>query len=360
MKEGNNIVVFAECYQNSPLEHTYELLSEAHRLAEKMQYRVVTAVLGGSAMAQKKEELAVSFAEYGADEVAFVFGEALEQYTTEAFATGLCDILTACKAEAVLFGGTLLGRDLAPRCAAKLRAGLTTDVTRLDLFNEEYEAFLTGETKMKEADIKALSMEEGALKMTKPAFGGKMFATITSNHVLPQMATIRPGTFRKERLGAVRTAEVREIAFSGLAETANCRVIKSLPLAKKKVDLAHAEIIVAGGRGMGSEKGVELLKAFAEKTGGVIATTRAAVDAGWLGHEYQVGQTGEIVAPRIFFAFGISGSVQFTEGMKNSDVIIAVNTDPSAPIFEIADYGIVGDLYEVIPEFLEQWETALQ
>ncbi|MBO4991787.1 MAG: electron transfer flavoprotein subunit alpha/FixB family protein, partial [Firmicutes bacterium] len=194
------------------------------------------------------------------------------------------------------------------------------------------------------------------LKMTRPAFGGNLMATIISPRTRPQMATVRPGVMSKNERVEGRTGEVVNVAVKLEEADVRTKVLEIVKEAKEMVSLTDADIICSGGRGLGGPEGFELIKAFADKVGGVVGSSRACVDNGWIDHSHQVGQTGTTVKPKIYFACGISGAIQHLAGMQNSDIIVAINKDPDAPIFEVADYGIVGDLYKVIPQIMEAWD----
>ena len=257
----------------------------------------------------------------------------------------------------MIFGATHIGRDLAPRVAARLDTGLTADCTRLDIYTGNYKTYLEANTT---ANTAGLDPEDGnkGLKQTRPAFGGNLMATIVCPKTRPQMSTVRPGVMQKKEKVEGAKGELINVKPGISASDIRIKVVEVVKSAKELVSLTDATIICSGGRGLGDASGFELIKKFADKVGGVVGSSRAAVDAGWIDHSHQVGQTGTTVKPNIYFACGISGAIQHLAGMQTSDIIVAINKDPDAPIFEVADYGIVGDLYKVIPEIIAEWDNA--
>ena len=259
----------------------------------------------------------------------------LENYRTDAYTKVIFEAISQYKPEIVLLGATHIGRDLGPCLAVKCNTGLTADCTNLEI-----------------------DPEDKKIKQTRPAFGGNFMATIVCPNTRPQMSTVRPGVMDKAVYEDGRKGELIKLPVEFKAGDIRTKVLEIVKNAGEMVSLTDAEIIVAGGMGLGKREGFEHLKKLADKLGGTVAASRACVDAGWIDHSYQVGQTGTTVKPRIYFACGISGAIQHLAGMQNSDYIVAVNKNESAPIFEVADYGIVGDLYEVIPVMLEALETS--
>ncbi len=322
-----DIVIVAEYDQEGPVEVTRELVAAACGLAADGQD--VTVLLCGSAVAQHAK---ACFA-LGADRVCLAEHPALASYSSEGYARATVQALRQIDPEIVLFGATFRGMDLAPRAAVELGTGLTADAARL-------------------------RVHDGLLYATKPAFGENMMATIVCETKRPQMVTVRPGVMRPAE--ADHQAEGEVLCLTPVIdETAiGTEVAETIEDAGADTGLAQADVIVCGGRGLGEADGFDLLKQLAEKAGGVVAATRAAVDAGWVPKSMQIGQTGVTVRPKLFIACGVSGSLQFTAGMEDADVIVAINEDPSAPIFETADYGIVGDLYDVVPALIRQWDDA--
>lgn len=324
-----NVWVFAEQRDGVIMPVVIELLGEGRKLADEIGCQLC-AVLCGKGISGLAEEL---FA-YGADQVYVADHEELETYRTDAYTKVIYEAIETYKPEIVLLGATHIGRDLGPCLAVKANTGLTADCTRLEI-----------------------DPEDKKIKQTRPAFGGNLMATIVCPNHRPQMSTVRPGVMEKAAYDSAHKGEIINLKVSfedGDIRTKVLEVVKSM---KNTVSLTDAEIIVSGGMGLGGADGFDLLKQLADKLGGVIAASRAAVDAGWIDHAYQVGQTGTTVKPKIYFACGISGAIQHVSGMQNSEQIIAINTNENAPIFEVADYGIVGDLYKVIPAIIEALDS---
>jgi electron transfer flavoprotein alpha subunit len=354
LSEYKNVWVYAEQRGGKLMKVAVELLGEGRRLSREIGPETkVCAVLAGSGIAYIAEELF----EYGADEVYLAEDLPLKQYTTDGYTKVLVEAINRYKPEIVLFGATHIGRDLAPRVAARLDTGLTADCTRLDIKMGEYMDYLEANTT---ASLNGLERADAGtgLKQTRPAFGGNLMATIVCPNTRPQMATVRPGVMsRPERCKGAR-GELIKLDVELTVDDISVEVLEVVREAKEMVSLTDAGIICSGGRGLGDASGFELIEAFAKKVGGVVGASRAAVDAGWIDHSHQVGQTGTTVKPNLYFACGISGAIQHQAGMQGSDIIIAINKDPDAPIFQIADYGLVGDLKKIIPEIMAQWEEA--
>ena len=321
----NGVWVFAEQREGHLEKVSLELLGEGRKIADKLGVKL-TALLLGSGI----KYLGKGLRNHGADEVLVVDNKELEHYTTDGYTKVICDLVNKRKPGILFIGATFIGRDLGPRVAARLETGLTADCTSLDV-----------------------DITNGNLLATRPAFGGNLMATIVCPDHRPQMATVRPGVFEKleeeEKEGGVE-----EIPVNLSSEDIRTKVLEIVKENKEIVDISEANFIVAGGRGMGSQENFKLLYELAEALGGVVAASRAAVDKGWLDKAYQVGQTGKTVRPNIYIACGISGAIQHVAGMQDSDLIIAVNKDESAPIMKIADYGIVGDIVKVIPQMIAE------
>lgn len=321
----NGVWVFAEQREGHLEKVSLELLGEGRKIADKLGVKL-TALLLGSGI----KDLGKGLRNHGADEVLVVDNKELEHYTTDGYTKVICDLVNKRKPGILFTGATFIGRDLGPRVAARLETGLTADCTSLDV-----------------------DITNGNLLATRPAFGGNLMATIVCPDHRPQMATVRPGVFEKleeeEKEGGVE-----EIPVNLSSEDIRTKVLEIVKENKEIVDISEANFIVAGGRGMGSQENFKLLYELAEALGGVVAASRAAVDKGWLDKAYQVGQTGKTVRPNIYIACGISGAIQHVAGMQDSDLIIAVNKDGSAPIMKIADYGIVGDIVKVIPQMIAE------
>lgn len=347
-----NVWVFTEQRQGKFMNVALELLGEGHRLSREISEDTkVCAVLLGSNVEHLVDELF----EYGADSVYLADHLLLKNYTTDGYAKVLTDAVLQYKPEIVIFGATHIGRDLAPRVAARLDTGLTADCTRLDISVANYMNYLEENTT---ANLTGLSKEDQSkgLKQTRPAFGGNLMATIICPNTRPQMSTVRPGVMNKLIPQKGKKGTLITLNTDLKKEEIGVEVIDIVKATKEIVSLTDAKIICSGGRGLGDAKGFELIEAFAKKVGGVVGASRAAVDAGWIDHSHQVGQTGTTVKPNIYFACGISGAIQHQAGMSQSDIIIAINKDADAPIFSIANYGIVGDLKKVIPEMITQWD----
>jgi electron transfer flavoprotein alpha subunit len=349
-----DVWVYAEQRKGSLMNVALELIGEGRRLAREISDDArVWAVLIGD----KVDHLASECFEYGADGVYIVEDPLLERYTTDGYTKVFTDTINEYKPEIVLFGATHIGRDLAPRVAARLNTGLTADCTRLDIKVSSYIDYAVNNTTLDTSDLDPSSDEKG-LKQTRPAFGGNLMATIVTPRTRPQMATVRPGVMTKCERAEGAKGETVTVKPALSSDDIRIEVIDVVKSAKEIVSLTDAEIICSGGRGLGDPSGFDLIRKFADKVGGVVGSSRAAVDAGWIDHSHQVGQTGTTVKPKIYFACGISGAIQHLAGMQTSDIIVAINKDPDAPIFEVADFGIVGDLYKVIPEIIDEWDKA--
>ena len=318
--------VFAEQREKKIMPVVIELLGEGKKLAKEVGCELC-AVLCGSEV----EGLADELFEYGADKVYVADAPELEKYTTDGYTKVIFEAIEEYKPEIVLLGATHIGRDLGPCLAVKANTGLTADCTMLEI-----------------------DATDKKIKQTRPAFGGNLMATIVCPNHRPQMSTVRPGVMTKAERTPGKKGEIVKLNVSFKEGDIRTKVLDIVKSMKETVSLTDAEIIVAGGMGLGKAEGFDLLKELADKLGGIVASSRAAVDAGWIDHAYQVGQTGTTVKPKIYIACGISGAIQHVAGMQNSEQIIAINTAENAPIFEVADYGIVGDLYKVIPAMIEE------
>ncbi len=354
--EYKGIWVFCEQRNGELMPTDFELVSEACRLAKEIGCKVTGVVLGGEGIEAGVKELGG----YGADEVMVCADPLLEVYTTDAYTKVLCDLVNEYKPEALLIGATNIGRDLGPRCAARLHTGLTADATHLDVDTKEYIEFLRTASTLDVESVK-LDEDDRNLKMTRPAFGGHMMATIICPRFRPQMSTVRPGVMRKAEFDQTKAdaCQVIKPAFSVTKEDIHVEVLSVEKAAKKMVDLIGANVVVAVGRGISKnvKEGIALAEKLADAMGGVVGASRAVVDAGWISSDHQVGQTGKTVHPKVYVALGISGAIQHVAGMQDSELIIAVNKNESAPIFGVADYGIVGDLFKVVPDLLKAIEA---
>jgi electron transfer flavoprotein alpha subunit len=317
--------VFAEQREGQLQKVSLELLGEGRKIADKLGVKLTALLLGHNI-----EGLAKELGTHGADEVLVVDNPALANYTTDGYTKAICELATERKPGILFIGATFIGRDLGPRVAARLSTGLTADCTILDV-----------------------EVENGNLLATRPAFGGNLMATIACPDHRPQMATVRPGVFSKvETLNAEYTVEKVDVTFAEGDIRTN--VVKIVKENKDVVDISEANVIVAGGRGVGSKENFALLQELADVLGGSVGASRAAIEKGWVERDYQVGQTGKTVRPTIYIACGISGAIQHTAGMQDSDMIIAINKDANAPIMKIADYAIVGDVSKVLPQIIAQ------
>ena len=351
-----DVWVFCEQREGKLMPTDFELISKGRDLADELGVNLCGLLLGGEGIESAAKELGG----YGADKVLVCESPLLAVYNTDAYAKVICDVIEELKPEAFLIGATNIGRDLGPRCAARLHTGLTADCTHLDVDVEKYKAFLKTTSTI---DVDNTKFEENTnLKMTRPAFGGHLMATIICPRFRPQMSTVRPGVMQTQpydEAGAAKT-EIVNVDVKLDKSDIHVDVLEVKKAAKKLVDLIGADVVVSVGRGISKdvEGGIKLAEELAGVLGGVVGSSRACVDAGWISADHQVGQTGKTVHPRIYVALGISGAIQHLAGMQDSECIIAVNKNESAPIFDVASYGIVGDLYKVTPMLIEAIRAA--
>lgn len=349
-----DVWVFAEQRDGQLMNVARELIGEGRRLSREISDATrVCALLVGDGI----EGLAKECFEYGADAVYLLEDPLLKNFTTDAYTKVITDAIHEYKPEIVLYGATHIGRDLAPRIAARCNTGLTADCTRLDISVKSYIDYCDKNTTLDTSSLDPASDDKG-IKQTRPAFGGNLMATIICPKTRPQMSTVRPGVMSKRERDPKATGDVIKVSVRIADSDIRTKIVKIVKEAKEMVSLTDADIICSGGRGLGGPDGFKLIKEFADKVGGVVGSSRACVDNGWIDHSHQVGQTGTTVKPKIYFACGISGAIQHLAGMQSSDIIVAINKDPDAPIFSVADYGIVGDLYKVIPQIIEEWDNA--
>ena len=351
-----DVWVFCEQREGKLMPTDFELISKGRDLANELGVNLCGLLLGGEGIESAAKELGG----YGADKVIVCESPLLSVYNTDAYAKVICDVIEEMKPEAFLIGATNIGRDLGPRCAARLHTGLTADCTHLDVDVEKYKAFLKTTSTI---DVDNTKFEENTnLKMTRPAFGGHLMATIICPRFRPQMSTVRPGVMQTQpydEAGAAKT-EIVNVDVKLDKSDIHVDVLEVKKAAKKLVDLIGADVVVSVGRGISKdvEGGIKLAEELAGVLGGVVGSSRACVDAGWISADHQVGQTGKTVHPRIYVALGISGAIQHLAGMQDSECIIAVNKNESAPIFDVASYGICGDLYKVTPMLIEAIRAA--
>ena len=354
LSDYKHIWVFAEQRQGKIQNVALELIGEGKRLAKDISEDTqICAVLIGNNI----DHLAQECFEYGAEKVYLIQDPLLENYTTDAYTKVLKQAIDEYKPEIVLYGATHIGRDFAPRIAARCNTGLTADCTHLDVKVSKYIEFAKANTTLDTSTLDPNDPSTG-IKQTRPAFGGNLMATIICPKTRPQMSTVRPGVMQKQEREVGATGEIVNIKPEISAEDIRIEIKDIVKSMKEMVSLTDAKIICSGGRGLGDASGFELIKEFADKVGGVVGSSRACVDAGWIDHSHQVGQTGTTVKPEIYFACGISGAIQHLAGMQTSNCIVAINKDPDAPIMEVADYAIVGDLYKVTPEIIAEWDNA--
>jgi electron transfer flavoprotein alpha subunit len=372
LEDFKNVWVFCEQRQGKMMPTTFELISEGRKLADELGVKLCGLLLGDNI-----EGIAKELGGYGADEVIVCDHPLLKNYTTDAYANVICDVVSELKPEVLLIAATNIGRDLGPRCAARLHTGLCADCTHLDIDMPKYKDFLRGASTLPEDRIEKLGAimlknnETGAmekhdvsrgLKMTRPAFGGNLMASIVCPRFRPAMATVRPGVMKRNEFDAAKAEAVTIIKpeFTLTDADVKTEVVETVKAAKKLVDLIGADFIVSVGRGISKdvEGGIKLAEELAEVLGGVVGGSRVAIDNGWLTADHQVGQTGKTVHPKVYIALGISGSIQHKAGMSESECIIAVNKNETAPIFEVADYGICGDLFKVTPMLIEAFKAA--
>ncbi len=332
ISEYRGVWVFAEQRDGEIQKVSLELLGKGRELADQLETKL-TAVLLGNHIKNSASELIY----YGADEVIVVEDALLDIYTTEPYTKVLTEIINENKPEIILMGATALGRDLAPRVSARIHTGLTADCTTLEI--EE---------------------ETNHLLMTRPAFGGNIMATIICPDHRPQMSTVRPGVMIKLERDESRRGDIVEVTSTLTKEDMNVEIIEVVKETKQKKKIEEAEVLISGGRGVGKKENFQTLELLAKELGGLVSGSRAVVDNGWIERDYQVGQTGKTVRPNLYIACGISGAIQHVTGMEESELIVAINKNASAPIFELADVGIVGDVEKVLPAVIDELRLLKQ
>ena len=330
ISEYKDVWVFCEIRDGEILNVSIELLGEGRKIADKLGVKLCAVLLGNNL-----NNISNALIKYGADKVISCDDKLLDGYTTDGYTKVISDLILDRKPEIMLIGATTIGRDLAPRISARVKTGLTADCTSLEI-----------------------DEEDGKLLQTRPAFGGNLMATIICKEHRPQMATVRPGVMEKAIYDNDRTGDIEKLDFSISPKDIRVKVTEIIKAKKEEDSIENAPIIVSIGRGACSEKGQRLVNILARKLGGVVGASRAVVDKGLINHDYQVGQTGKTVRPKLYIACGISGAIQHLAGMQSSDVIVAINKNKDAPIFKVADYGIVGDINEVIPALIEALDNV--
>lgn len=325
LNDYNGVWVIGEQREGKINPVTIELTGEGRKLADQLGKELAVVIAGYEIEKEVKELL-----HYSVDKVYYINDPLLKDFTTDGYAISIANLIERKKPEVVLVGATSIGRDIAPRIAGKVGTGLTADCTKLEI-----------------------DSTDNKLLQTRPAFGGNLMATIVCPKNRPQMSTVRPGVMAKAVRNESETGILEVVTPELTEKMIRTRLVEILPQEKKSVNLTDARIIVSGGRGLKRAEGFELIKELADKLGAEIGASRAAVDSGWIEHSHQVGQTGTTVRPELYIACGISGAIQHLAGMSDSKYIVAINKDAKAPIFSICDYGIVGDLYEIIPEMIE-------
>ena len=342
LEEYKGVYVFAQQVDNEINNIAFELIGKGKDLANALGTDV-TAVLVGSNVKNLADELG----EYGADRVIVVDDPELKEYRTEPYAHALASVIKKYKPDVFLVGATAIGRDLGPRVSARIHTGLTADCTQLEIGDFPINP------------IPGKEQKHNQLLMTRPAFGGNTIATIACPEFRPQMATVRPGVMQKRDRVAGAKANIVEYNPGFTPDNKYVEILEVVKKVSDVADIMDAKILVSGGRGVGSAENFKLLEDLAEVLGGTVSCSRAVVDAGWKPKDLQVGQTGKTVRPNVYFAIGISGAIQHVAGMEESDIIIAINKDESAPIFDVADYGIVGDLNKIVPALTEKLKAEL-
>lgn len=330
-EDYKNIFVFVEQRQGKIQNVGLELLGKARELADTLQQEVYAIFLGQDIKSQ-----ANSLISYGADKVLLCEDKCLADYTTEPYTQAIVQLINDNKPSIVLIGSTTIGRDLGPRIAARIKTGLTADCTKLEINEEDHE-----------------------LWSTRPAFGGNLMATIICPNHRPQMSTVRPGVMQKMQADSSRKGEIREVKINFNADKFKVKVLQTVKK-ENTLDITQAKILVSGGRGVQNKEGFDKLASLAKVLKGEVASSRAMVDAGVIDHERQVGQTGKTVRPNLYMACGISGAIQHIAGMESSEYIIAINKDKFAPIMQVADLGIVGDLHKIIPLLTEKLQEQVK
>ncbi|MBS7269419.1 MAG: electron transfer flavoprotein subunit alpha [Candidatus Freyarchaeota archaeon] len=331
LTEYKEVWVYAEQSDGKIKNVALELLSEGRKLADKLGQELAAVLIG-----KNVSHLTDTLIAQGADKVYLIEHELLERYNSDAYTAMLTAVISKYKPSIVLYGATLNGRDLAPRVAARLKVGLTADCTGLDI------------------------TDDGLLLQTRPAFGGNIMASILSRYTRPQMATVRPNVMKRMPLDPSRRGEVVRVEANINPRIIRAKIVDVVREVSEGVNLEEADIIVSCGRGIGKPENIPLVESLAKTLNAALGCSRPVVDENWLPHMHQVGQTGKTVAPKLYIAVGISGMIQHLVGMQTSDIIVAINKDPEAPILKIANYGVVGDLFKIVPELEKELRRGLQ
>ena len=342
LEEYKGVFVFAQQVDNKLNGIALELVGKGKDLAKDLGTEVTAVLIGSDVMSLTKE-----LAEYGADRIIVVDDPELKEYRTEPYAHALAEVIKKYKPEIMLVGATAIGRDLGPRVSARIHTGLTADCTQLEIGDFPINP------------IPGREQLHNQLLMTRPAFGGNTIATIACPNFRPQMATVRPGVMQKAERVEGAQAVIEEFNPGFVPNNKYVEILDIVKAVSDVEDIMDAKILVSGGRGVGSAENFKLLDDLAEALGGTVSCSRAVVDAGWKSKDLQVGQTGKTVRPHVYFAIGISGAIQHLAGMEESDLIIAINKDEDAPIFSVADYGIVGDLNKIVPALTEALKAEM-
>ncbi len=327
-----DVWVFIEQVDGQTRNVSHELLGEGRKLAAAMGQKLAGVLIG-----DKVEHLAAGVFASGADTVYLVEGTAFQSYSTDGYTAVFTELIKEYKPAVILIGATNDGRDLGPRVACRVGTGLTADCTNL-----------------------GLDEQTGLIAWTRPAFGGNIMATILCPEHRPQMGTVRPKVFKRPQPDFSRTGELVRVTSRVQSQDIRTKLIEIVKVCTTSCNLEEAEIIVAGGRGLGKPENFTLIEELANVLGGAVGASRAVIDAGWKPHFHQVGQTGKTVGPKVYFACGISGAIQHVAGMSSSDIVIAINKDADAPIFKVADFGIVGDVAEVLPALIAELRQVKQ
>ena len=343
LEEYKGVFVFAQQVDNKLNGIALELVGKGKDLAKDLGTEVTAVLIGSDVMGLTKE-----LAEYGADRIIVVDDPELKEYRTEPYAHALAEVIKKYKPEIMLVGATAIGRDLGPRVSARIHTGLTADCTQLEIGDFPINP------------IPGREQLHNQLLMTRPAFGGNTIATIACPNFRPQMATVRPGVMQKAERVEGAQAVIEEFNPGFVPNNKYVEILDIVKAVSDVEDIMDAKILVSGGRGVGSAENFKLLDDLAEALGGTVSCSRAVVDAGWKSKDLQVGQTGKTVRPHVYFAIGISGAIQHLAGMEESDIIIAINKDETAPIFDVADYGIVGDLNKIVPKLTEALKAVVK